>query len=363
MVDTSQAALKRRMNERLEQLRWTLAELAQKTGENYRNVHRWLREEVKVPADFVSRFVEVVPVSAEWLLTGEGTLEPIPPSTAEMALEQIAQIVDRLRPGTSGRSFLEFVINSTLDGILAFDTEYRYTVWNPGMERISGVSGSAVLGRRAFEVFPYLRETGEDRYWEAVLRGESVISRDRRFWVSESGREGWYEAYYSPLRNGAGDIVGGLGVVRDITERKLAEQQLRDSEERYRRLVEQSPDGVLVHTDGRVVYANPAAARILGARGSEELVGRAVLDLVPEGDRLGVAARIRRVIEDRAPVGPLLQRIVRLDGREIAVELSAARVVYMGRPSSQVVFRRVPRGRMREVRAVGREPGGQADRS
>lgn len=360
-MDTSQAALKRRMNERLEQLRWTLVDLAEKTGENYRNVHRWLREDVKIPADFVSRFVEVVPVNAEWLLTGEGMLEPIPPSTAEMALEQIAQVVDRLRPGTSGRSFLEFVINSSLDGILAFDTEYRYTVWNPAMERISGVSASAALGRRAFEVLPFLRETGEDRHFEAVLRGESVIARDRRYWVPESGREGWYEAYYSPLRNGVGDIVGGLGVVRDVTERKLAEQQLRDSEERYRRLVEQSPDGVLVHAEGKVVYANPAAARILAAQSPEDVVGRAVLELVPEEDRPVVVARIRRVIEDRALIGSVLQRIVRLDGREVAIELSAARVMHQGRPASQIVFRRVPRRRLLGVAGEGLERGDPAD--
>ncbi|MBI4538450.1 MAG: PAS domain S-box protein [Gemmatimonadetes bacterium] len=340
-MDTSSIALKRRMNERLEQLRWTLAELAEKTSENYRNVHRWLREDVKVPADFVARFVEVVPVSADWLLTGEGTLEPIPPSSAEMALEQIAQIVDRLRPGTSGRGFLESVINSSLDGILAFDPEYRYTVWNTAMERISGMSAFGVLGRPAFELFPFLREIGEDKYFEAVLRGEAVIARDRPFWVAESKREGWYEAYYSPLRNGTGDIVGGLGVVRDITERKVSEQNLRDSEERYRRLVEQSPDGVLVHVEGRIAYANPAAARILHASGPEAVMGRWILDIVHPEDRPASERRIRRVLEDRVPVGPLLLRVVRLDGREITIELAAARVSYMGKAASQVVFRRV----------------------
>lgn len=359
-VDTSPAALKRRMNERLEQLRWTLTELAEKTGENYRNVHRWLREDVKVPADFVARFVEVVPVKADWLLTGEGTLEPIPPTNAEMALEQIAAVVDRLRPGTSGRGFLESVINSSVDGILAFDPEFRYTVWNAAMEGISGIGASAVLGRRAFDVFPFLLEIGEDKHFEAVLRGETVVTRDRPFWVPESGREGWYEGYYSSLRNGAGDIVGGLGMIRDITERKLAEQSLRESEERYRRLVEQSPDGVVVHVDGRIVYANPAAAKILGVRGAHDLVGRSSLDVIPPQERPLVQRRIRRVLEDRVPVGPLLQQVIRLDGKGIVIELSAARVTYMGKVASQVVFRRVPRRWLGRA-LPSREPGKLAE--
>lgn len=352
-VDAQAHALKRRMNERLRQLRWTLADVAAKTGENYRNVHRWLREDVKVPADFVARFVRVVPVSADWLLTGEGTLEPIPPSNAEMALEQIAQIIDRIRPGSSGRSFLESLVNSSMDGILAFDTDDRFTVWNSAMERISGVAASAVLGRRTFDVFPFLLETGADEAHRAVLRGEAVRTGDRPFSIPETGREGWYEANYASLRNGWGDIVGGLCIVRDVTERRRAEQSLRESEERYRRLVEHSPNGVAVHADDRLLYVNPAGAAIFGAASPAEMVGKSILDLVAAEQRANVPGRIRRVMESGGPVGPVLQHVVRLDGHPIMIELTAVQITYKGRPASQVVFHLVP-VRRRRRRRLGR---------
>lgn len=64
------------MRMRLEELGYSLPDLAEATGESYRNVHRWVREDIRVPAHFVARFAEVVPVDPTWLLTGRGTAEP-----------------------------------------------------------------------------------------------------------------------------------------------------------------------------------------------------------------------------------------------------------------------------------------------
>src|SRR5262249_32320801 len=116
------------------------------------------------------------------------------------------------------------LLDASVDGILAFDRDYRYLAWNQAMERISGVSREDVLGKCAFDVFPFLKETGEFKYFLEALAGKSQIAEHRPFVVPETGREGFFEGYYSPLRNEAGDIVGGISIVRDITERKLVEQ-------------------------------------------------------------------------------------------------------------------------------------------
>ncbi len=68
--------IKHRMRVRLDELGYSLPELAEATGESYRNVHRWVREEIRIPAHFVALFAEAVPVDARWLLTGRGTSEP-----------------------------------------------------------------------------------------------------------------------------------------------------------------------------------------------------------------------------------------------------------------------------------------------
>ncbi|HUT10059.1 MAG TPA: PAS domain S-box protein, partial [Thermoguttaceae bacterium] len=121
--------------------------------------------------------------------------------------------------------FSEMLIDSSFEGILAFDRECRYTIWNPGMERLSGMNREACIGKYAFDVFPFLKRIGEDEYFEAALAGKTVMARDRSYIIPETGAEGFYEGSYSPLRSGTGEIIGGLAIIRDTTARKGAEQE------------------------------------------------------------------------------------------------------------------------------------------
>ena len=123
------------------------------------------------------------------------------------------------------QEFSRALIESSTDGILAFDRAYRFTIWNTAMERITGLAKEAVLGRHAFDVFPFLRETGEDRFFSEALAGRTVVVTDRSYTVPETGRAGFFEAHYAPLRGEAGAIIGGLSLIRDITDRKRAEAE------------------------------------------------------------------------------------------------------------------------------------------
>ncbi|MCE5250906.1 PAS domain S-box protein [bacterium] len=129
------------------------------------------------------------------------------------------------------KEFSDNLINSSVDGILAFDREGVLTLWNQGMERISGVSKEETLGKCGFDIFPFLKETGEIKFFHETIAGNSVVAENRFFSVPITGKEGFFEGRYSPLRNEKGDIVGGITVVRDITERKRAEEHRRKLEE------------------------------------------------------------------------------------------------------------------------------------
>jgi PAS domain S-box-containing protein len=128
------------------------------------------------------------------------------------------------------RLFSERLIESSFDGILAFDRDYAYTLWNPGMERLTGLSKQEVVGRNAFEVLPFWKESGEDAFYRQALAGENVVATDRRYRTSGDDREGFFEGYYSPLRSETGEIIGGLAIIHDVTETKQLEMQVQHAQ-------------------------------------------------------------------------------------------------------------------------------------
>lgn len=91
-----QEGIKRRMNQRLQDLRLEMKEVAEATEDPYRSVQNWLREDNRVPADFVARYVTVVPVNIEWLLTGIGS----PDRPDEAVGERLYSVLSRLTRST-----------------------------------------------------------------------------------------------------------------------------------------------------------------------------------------------------------------------------------------------------------------------
>ena len=142
------------------------------------------------------------------------------------------------------------------DGLLALDRDLRTVFWNPAMERLFGMRADEVLGRPALSVFPFLAASGEEELYRRALAGESVRARDRPFVTfDQRGDElqGSYDARYTPWHSGggvgAGEIVGVVGTIRDITARKQADQRLQEIESRFRNMADVSP--VLLWMAGR----------------------------------------------------------------------------------------------------------------
>ncbi len=123
--------------------------------------------------------------------------------------------------------FKERLLNSTVDGILAFDDKCNFTVWNPGMEILTGISAADVIGKNVFETFPTLKEIGEDKFFYETLNGHFIASTDRQIKFDNSDSEFYYEANYSPILDSDKNVIGGLAILRNTTQRKLASEALQ----------------------------------------------------------------------------------------------------------------------------------------
>jgi diguanylate cyclase (GGDEF)-like protein/PAS domain S-box-containing protein len=180
-----------------------------------------------------------------------------------------------------------------------------------------------------------------------AVNGE-VIAAEYRI-LTHTGHERSVWATATPLRGSDGELNGGILVLRDMADWKRAENALRESEERYRRLVELCPDPILVHCDGKVVYANPATVELAGATTAEDLLGRSVLDFVPLELRAGVVERTQTTLETGEGSGMHESPLVRLDGELIHVESTSIPIMYEGRPAIQAVLRDVTERRRAEA--------------
>jgi PAS domain S-box-containing protein len=126
-------------------------------------------------------------------------------------------------------------------------------------------------------------------------------------------------------------------LTEDVIARKKVEAALRESESRYRSLVETSPESVTVHRDGIILYANPSAVRMFGASSSAGLIGKAFIDLISP-DFHAVALKRRKKIKEQGIGGPLAEmRYMRLDGSAFEVETQSAPILYDGLPATQII--------------------------
>ena len=121
--------------------------------------------------------------------------------------------------------------------------------------------------------------------------------------------------------------------------RRRSDEALKNSEERYRRLVDLSPDAVLIIQRGKVVFVNPAGVKLLAARGPEDILGRSALDFVHPDEHAAVLARMREVLDGERPTTFLERRYMRFDGTPVEVEVAATLYPDPEGPAIQVILR------------------------
>jgi PAS domain S-box-containing protein len=136
-----------------------------------------------------------------------------------------------------------------------------------------------------------------------------------------------------------------------IAARQKVEEALRESEEKYRTLVESSPEAIFVQTGGCFAFLNSAAVRLFGLKSADRLLGRPVIEVFHPEDRSRIAERIRILNEQKIPVPNLEERCLRPDGTHVEVEVSAVPLQY-DRQDGALVFAREIRERKRAERAL-----------
>ena len=267
----------------------------------------------------------------------DNNLKPTGILTITRNITERRRVEDALRQSNEQYRLLADNIH---DVIFVLDMNLHYTYVSPSVKVLWGYEPLEVVKQQAFETLTpssidlAVRTLSEVMELEKSEHRDINISRTLQLeMIRKDGTTVWGEVRFSFLRNENQQAVGILGVTRDITERKRADEALRDSEEQYRLVVENAKESIIIVQDVKVVFVNSAAIGMIGYS-KEILTSKSFTDFIhPDDLNMVVDHHIRRIKGEEVP--PVYSfRVIGQDGTVIWCELNAAVIQWKGKPAT-----------------------------
>ncbi len=175
------------------------------------------------------------------------------------------------------------------------------------------------------------------KLFQQVLDGKiDNYELDKRF-IRKDGSNIYVTLSVVCQRNEDGSVHHFLSSYIDITERKRAEESIRESEDRYHNLLNAAPVGIAVYSEGKFVFINPAGLKLLGAETYDQLLEKPIAEIIhPDGLEKSLN-RFQRMMSGESGLYPTRDKFIRLDGKVVDVEVIASLIIYNDKPSVQVI--------------------------
>jgi PAS domain S-box-containing protein len=282
------------------------------------------------------------------------------------------------------------ILNFLPDATFAIDTAGKILAWNQAMEELTGVKFSEIAGKDKYEYALRLYNERRPILIDLILVPDEEIEKGRYLYTIRENKMLTAESEFekpdgtqvhlwgkaSLLFDQNGNIAGAIESVRDITEHRRSETELRaayeqitasekemrsqynklaesekkirENEENFQKLVESSPDAIYIAVHEKFVYVNPAMIRLMGATSANQLLGTSIFDRIHPSFHEGIWERSRIVIDEGKPVGHKETVYLKLDGSPIDIESAVSTFRYHDNPAGLVILRNISRRKQTE---------------
>ena len=231
------------------------------------------------------------------------------------------------------RNLLRILIDHLPDAVYVKDAECRKTVSNAADVHVLGQQSAAeVIGKTDFDFYPKKDSAEYFADDQSVIQTGRPLLNKEEYFIDKDGKGHWFSTSKLPLRDAQGRIIGLVGVGRDFTERKNAEIALRESEQKFRGLVEGSAVAIWIHDTNRFLYANPAGLEMAGYTAGE-LYQIAPMEIVHPDYREYVMKQSRERMEGKEVPKHYEYQILKKSGEAIWIDFSGTAIDYDGKPA------------------------------
>ena len=214
----------------------------------------------------------------------------------------------------------EWTSTAVLDKIFGIDSQFEKT--KEGWQKI---------------LHPDWRKIINDYMIDEVIAKKRNFNKEYKIITFDSQEERWVHGIGEISLNNEGVPIRLIGSIQDITARKIAEDTLRESEEKYRSLVENSPDGVIIYVDDKIAFINEEGVRMLRAKDKNELIGKPVLQFVHPDSLEDLSKRMKEIVTDNYISTSVEAKFIRIDGTPFDVEVKGIPTLYERKNAVQII--------------------------